>query len=153
LSELDLIKQINNLQKQVDGLIRPEVGRWVDWTPTVTQNGARTFTTTYAYYTTHGKTVHVIAKLVITDAGTAGNVISVGSLPVAILNAAGDGLDTVGKFTYLDGGTFYVGNAYGATTTSVSFVVHNATSGLGISPSFAVANGDAIGINLKYRST
>lgn len=125
-----------------------EVGPWTDYTPTVTQNGTRTITIAQAQYVQIGRFVHCWGFLTVTDAGTAGNAISV-TLPVA----ASSGNPPFGLGVVNDGGVFYqcqvdlVGGIMQFTQLTATNQIY-----MGVSPSFALANGDQISWNVSYRA-
>lgn len=141
--ENELVRQISNLQKQVDGLIKPEVSRWMDWTPTITQSVNVTFNTTFCRYCIDGDTIHLRAELAVTSAGTGGNVIIIGGIPAAIAPVNATGI--FGVFQVLDSGTsFYVGAAQFQSASTFRGTSHNGGAIGSVGPNFALANGDAI---------
>ena len=148
----DLIRQVNRLQQQVDGLIKPEVGRWIDWTPTVKQSGAVTVTITEAKYNVTQSDVRIYCRLTVTGSGTAANQIRVSGFPAAIRPVPGPAPWPLGVGIVLDTGT---GNYYGtpivATATEIA-IVYSITGGIiGVSPNFALANGDFIYLNMYWK--
>lgn len=151
-ASIDLIRQVNRLQQQLDGLIKPEVSRWSAWTPTFTQSVAVTATINYARYTVIGWTVHLVGNITFTSGGTAGNNIIMGGLPVNNANVFGaDVYNVAGHFFYLDSGTAsYNGHVYGRANNNVAFIDWSTNSFLGISPNFAIANNDRLGFNITY---
>ncbi len=149
MSELDLIKQITKLQRQVDGLIKPEVGRWVDWTPTVTQGVAVTVTIGYAKYVVIDNAVFMRVALNITSAGTAGSVIQVGGVPTAV-QPGFIGSD-IGEGRVFDAGTaHYVGALVAVGASDFRIMAHAQGNYIGAAPSFALASGDAIYFTAFY---
>lgn len=121
------------------------------YVPTVAQNGARTITITDARWTQSGKLVHCWGFVTVTNAGTAGQPISV-SLPVtAKTNGVIAGVGWV-----VDSGTA----AYGGLARILSgagtiqfIATHLTTTGtVGVAPSFALANGDQIFWNITYEA-
>lgn len=128
-----------------------EMGIWTDWIPTVTQGVSVTKTTTEAKYAVIGKTCHLYAKIAITGAGTAGQIITIGGIPTAAQITASVG-STIGIGKVLDSATAnYVGEIENTSTSTLVIVPHGLTSGVGITPSFALASGDAIGFSATYR--
>ena len=147
----DLITQVDRLQRQVDALKRPEVGRWKSWTPTVTQGVAVTVTVDYARYFSLGKLVFLLAHLTVTSAGTGGTVITIGGLPLTNINSTGNS-KTSGTFGLRDASipTNYTGSVHGGATTLAMRTDNTAGSGIGQIPNLALASGDTIGFTLAY---
>lgn len=148
-----LIAQIDSNSLVVyNGAAWTDYGRWGAWdtfTPTITQSGSVTFNTSVARYCRIGTLVHVRCVLAVTGAGTNGQSIIVGNLPVA----AGDVEYIGGSFEILDAGTgYYVGTVRGNSTTSVFFLSHLESGGVGQDPSFQLQNGDEIRFSLTYES-
>jgi len=148
----ELTRRLNLLQRQVDGLIKPEVGRWMDWTPTVTQSVAVTVTVTYARYVVFGDSAIIIARLGVTSAGTGNNVISVAGLPTIAQIANPNTLGVIGTGLVTTGGgtTIYQGALIGFGANELRFFAHNATNYFGVVPNFALANGDVISFQAAY---
>jgi len=121
-----------------------------NWTPAVDQNGARTITVVYAKFRIANKAAQVWMRLVITDAGTAGNVISVSGLPV--VGSVQDNNAVVGTYQYLRSGiVFYNGAAVMVPDgVHLAFYVSGQADKLGVLPSFATANNDVLGIAINY---
>lgn len=145
----DLIRRLTRLERFIDGLIKPEVSRWIDWTPTVTQSGAVTVTVTFARYVVQGNTVQLRASLAVTGTGTIANPVVIGGLPTPLspVNVAG----VVGEIRIFDSGTaFYVGSLEIFTATSFKGFAHLETDAIGVDPSFALANGDNISFQAAY---
>ncbi len=120
---------------------------WVTFAPTVTQSGAVSLTVTFARYIVLANTVIVQARLAITGAGTGNNAIVIAGLPTAILpgntvaseHVVGTGLvNDVGTLFY-QGALVYVG------VNDFRMQAHGVTGVIGITPNFALANGDFIG--------
>lgn len=133
----ELVKQINNLQKQIDGLIKPEVGRWIDWTPTVTQLGAVAVTINSARYKASENLVFVDIFLTVTGAGTGGNAIIIGGQPTAIQATTND---VIGLGAVTDVGVnTYPGAIYVAGATDWRFISTSAVNYIGINPNFGLA--------------
>lgn len=145
----ELVKQINSLQKQVDALVKPEVGRWVDWTPTVTQGVAVTRTINYAKYIVLNDFVFLAAVLTTTSAGTAGSIIQVAGLPVNPAFTADP--FSIGSFLIYDVGTAYYQGSVSVVTNVLYFIAHGLTSGVGTTPNFGLVNGDKITFTIGYK--
>ena len=124
---------------------------WISYTPTITQGSAVAKTVGYAKYRIDGNTCHVQVSVTLTAAGGAGNVIQV-SLPISSSSAVYRNIGSASIYrpavtTYLISAAFFdtVASSYVvfATTTST-------TNFVGGSPSFALANNDAINFNISY---
>lgn len=147
----DLVKRINDLQRQVDNLIKPEVGRWVDWTPTVTQSIAVTATVTYARYELRGNTVNVSVRLDITSAGVIANVIIIGGVPTAISPANVGSMNVIGNGVVWDVSVArYQGSLIAVGVSDWRFQASGNSNYIGITPSFALASGDIISFKATY---
>lgn len=155
----DLIRQVALLQRQVDGLIKPETGRWTDISASVGlyQNGAIAFTVTEAIAYVDNTKAHVVVYLNPTAAGTTNNPIYV-LLPVFLTpTVAAAGLAwPMGNYTYHDfGAAIYHASAnYAGLITGLPAIrgwAHLSGSPIGQTPNFAVAVGDNVGINLTYK--
>jgi hypothetical protein len=148
----ELFRRITQLERRVQELERskPESGRWVDWTPTVTQSGAVTLTITSARYIVQAGVVSLQARLAITGAGTIGNAITVAGIPISIAGASS--LDTLGTAVILDasGPVRYEGAVVMGSATSILFQAHNVANVMGVTPNFALASGDIIGFFAVY---
>lgn len=149
----ELVKQVNSLQKQIDALVKPETGRWLDWTPTLTQGAAITITITYARYIVTEKTVTTMGLLAATSAGTAANVMQIGNIPTIITPKNTGIYAAIGVFLYFDTGS--ATPHYNAILTAQSSTTFRAlgdasTSWFGQSPAITIANGDQIGFLATY---
>lgn len=144
------VAELQRLYERLKGREAIPITNWTTWTPTITQSGSVTFTNTYCRYMVIEKLVHVTGVLAVTSAGTANNVIAVGSLPAAIgLPGAGYPL---GVGLVLNQTTaYYMGAMLSQSATSFAFVVHNdptvAGNYIGANPNFALASGDIIYFN------
>lgn len=147
-----LLKQLATLQQKVDKLIKPEVGRWMDWTPTVTQSGSVTITVNYARYIVTQSMVIGRARVTVTGSGTTNNAIVIGGIPAAVQPAnAGATRDVIGTILILDAGTGnYQGALVATAAGSWNGVGHGLTSVFGVTPNFGLANTDQIGIQFAY---
>lgn len=145
----DLVRRVKYLEQQIDSLVKPEVGRWVDWTPTVDQNGAVTHTATYARCKLDNDEVIIRARLAITGSGSAGTRIEVGGLPYSVASVGG--LNTLGDCVIDDNGTTtYEGGVVTADATTLLFRIDQGGGFIGASPSFGLASGDDISFTIQY---
>ncbi len=150
MSEIDLIRENNRLREIVENLVQPEVGRWVDWAPTVDQNGAVAATVEFARYIALDKTVHITARLAITGAGVANNAIEIQGIPFSQRVGAVGGTVQVLNF----GTATYVGQVAMIGAALIHFR-RDGTLGvsgdvIGINPNFALANNDFIIFSYFY---
>lgn len=138
-------QQIIELQRALGG-----IGEYQNWTPTVTQGVAVSVTVTEAVYSIIGKTCHVQVQLTITSAGTSGQVIFIGGLPIAARPVIYGSEAAVGTGFVTDTGTLlYVGTVRANAATTFIFQDNNTALVVGLG--FALANGDKIGFNATYR--
>ena len=154
MSEVDLIRENNRLREIIENLVEPEVGRWVDWLPTVDQNGAVAAIVTFARYIVISDLVTLTARLDVTGTGTAGNDIFISGIPTAIqpINfspsnvSAGSGIikDNAPVFT------FYPGTVNLAAADDIRIVGWAQTGFVGTTPSFALALADTISFTVSY---
>ena len=122
-----------------------------NFTPTLTQMASITVTVYYARFAMIGKRVSIWTLIGATTAGTAGNALALGALPIAAVVA--DNYHAAGAFTYLDSGTgVHSGNAVvaGSTTALKFWEGGSASDFFGISPAMTVANNDVIGVHADY---
>lgn len=123
------------------------------YTPTLTQSGAVTKTTTRAAYSKIGRQVTVGVNLALTGAGTGNNAILLG-LPEASVAMTAD-IDVLGNGIYFDSGVAtYPLVVRWRSTTTVSFQRTDATptNVFGIDPNFACASGDVLTATLTYEA-
>lgn len=159
MSDLELIKRINDLQRQVDSLIKPEVGRWVDISASVSlyQAAAVAATVNYAKALVENKKATVLVRLTATAAGTIANNIYI-LLPSYLTPVSGiSTTQPLGTAIYNDtGSAHYQGIAvYIALITSLpAIAMYNAstTDGnvIGTNPSIAVASGDIFSFDVTF---
>ena len=126
---------------------------WTAFTPTLTQSGAVTVTVTRARYMLMGKTAVVQIALIVTGSGTAGNDITIGSIPAAIAPLSpGANTCIVGVGMIQDAGTINYGGltAIAPTASTVYFQPYNTSTRIGANPSFALAVNDIISCQLVY---
>lgn len=142
----DLIRQVNRIQIQTDGLVKPETGRWLDWTPTVEQDGNVTVTVNVARYTVKDGLVKLEGEVTMTGSGGSSATITIGNLPVSIKNT---GLRIPhGTFIIENTGTaFSNGNLNGNSSTEFRLFFL-----AGVSPGFTLASGDRIGFQASYEA-
>lgn len=143
----ELVKQINNLQKQVDGLIKPEVGRWIDWTPVITQNVNVTFTKNYARYMSFFNSVILSCEMTVTGAGTAGNNIVISGIPLA---PARTGNFIIGAGCISSGGKNYNVAVIAAGVDNFRFIGYATGSYMGADVNLTLAAGNVISFTTIY---
>jgi hypothetical protein len=125
------------------------IAEWTTYTPTITQSGTVTKTTTYCKYRSFGGTVEIQAFLTITGSGTGGNAILI-SLPFT--SATSTGL-VVGSGLVSDTGTAnYPVLAVINTTTTIKFFRSDQgpAGDVGVDPNFSLANTDVIRFHAVY---
>lgn len=148
----DVIRRLTRLERFIDGLIKPETGRWVDWTPTLAQLGAVTVTVTVARYEAKGDTVTVEVRLDVTSAGTVGNPVVIGGVPSAIAPANVGNLNVIGNGMVYDTGTMaYEGSLVAVGVSDWRFITNGVGNYVGITPNFALASGDVISFRATYK--
>lgn len=142
-NEIALLKREINRLKLMEV---PAVTPWADWTPTITQSGSVTYTSTFSRYSVIQDTVIVRARLAVTSAGTTNNTITIGSIPVA----AADNSGIAGEMVILDNGTaYYIGALFISGTTFLGRA-DGLGAAFGVTPNFALASGDIIDIVAVY---
>lgn len=150
--------RMNNIETAIVSLdasvSSANLGQWIDFTPVLAQGAATpniSKTVNYCRYCKVGRLVTVAMSLSITGPGTSGQEIQIQSLPSAITGASASGM--CGTFVFLDAGsTFYTGAATGVTTNNLRFYVSSNGNPMGVNPTFAIANGDAIQLSLTYEA-
>jgi len=149
----DLIRQVKNLQRRVDQLVKPEVPIWVDWTPTVTQSVSVTVTVIEAKYRTDYDLVHIYCRLTVTGAGTAGNAIIVSGWPSAINPSPAPVPWPLGVGEIQDVGTaVYFGTPRISTaSTALSLQYHSTNNAVGVNPNFGLVANDLINLNMYWK--
>jgi hypothetical protein len=124
---------------------------WESYTPTVSQPGAITFTTSYSKYCQVQKTVVVENFLSITGTGTGGNAIRV-SLPIAATLSGA----CYGSAFFYDASANNCYNLtvlHGAATDVVFFYnLVGASSNFGSAPNIPLGNGDQIRFSIVYEA-
>jgi hypothetical protein len=123
----------------------------VGFTPTLTQGGAVSHTVLDARYRIYGKLCHAMVRLRATGAGTAATLIEIGSWPAVIQPRAAASTIPVGT-VHINrvAGVWVFGSAIFPTTSAVRGVIQNGANWIGADPSFALANGDTVAVNLIY---
>lgn len=126
-----------------------QVGAWTTFTPTITQVSARTTSTnSYAYARVGGKCVEFSGAITITQAGTAGNKITIG-LPVTAAARYVNGTP-IGTGIYNDGSVWRAGLLVIDTSTTAAIQLDNLGNVYGIAPSIATANGHKFQASARY---
>ena len=110
-------------------------------------NSSACTTTTSAIYTVNDQLCTARLLLTATAAGTVGTEVKVP--PSGLPTPAVTGNKAMGEFTYNDGGTYYSGAAT-FDGTDITLRVHNSSTQLGATPSFAVANTDVLSLVITY---
>ncbi len=154
----ELVRRVNDLQRQVDNLIKPEKGRWVEFTPTLYQSAAVASTSLEGAYFVDNFKVNVVAYVTATAAGTIAQDVLI-LVPISSIYAPRMGANfamPVGVFDVLDqNGGFYHGYAIynGIVSGSLSFggMAHLSGTPIGRTPSFALASTDIVAMDLTYR--
>lgn len=127
---------------------------WTSWTPTMTQSGAVTITTTYAKYAIFGRLVVCQGDLTMTSAGTATNPIILASLPSAIAPAlTPSSRVSIGSFRiYRSAATaaYYNGAVVFVSATTWKFQANNVADFVGVTPDYAVANTDTLSFTCAW---
>ncbi len=153
----ELVKRLNDLQRQVDNLIKPELGRWVTIVPSLYQAAAVAATVNYARAFVENKKATVMVRLTATAAGTIANNIYI-LLPATLIPASGiTTTQPLGTAFYLDSGTAHYQGiaAYIADVGGLpAIAIFNATvtdgNVIGVNPSIAVASGDVFSFDVTF---
>lgn len=147
---LDHEQRLRSLEKRFADLeTRNRSPRWGTWTPTMTQGVALTVSVLYARYSVIGKTLIAQARLTVGSAGTAGQGITVGGLPIARTNSYGVNSGIVGTYHYYTGTQYFVGaQVDGAATNIVG--ISDAAGVFGTSPAITAASGHACIVFVVY---
>jgi hypothetical protein len=149
----ELVKQIASLQKQVDGLIKPEVPILSSWTATVTQNVAVGITSQTSYYVVMDSICWVHTYIEVSGAGTAGNAIIIGGQPAVIQPGTFQSIIGEGRINDITV-TDYLGLVFVITATQWALrrdVDAGGGAFVGVTPNFALAAGDIIEYNCLFR--
>lgn len=146
----ELVRQINSLQRKVDGLIKPEVGRWIDWTPTITQGVGVAITINYSrYIVDEANKVTVQARITATGTGTAGSIIQIGGIPAAV-DSKQTGINAViGTVIITDsGGVSYHAALIATSSATWQMLVHNTLNYVGAN--VTITSGASISFHATY---
>jgi hypothetical protein len=148
----ELIRRLTKLERDFEGLIKPEVGGWKDWTPTVTQGVAVAVTVTEAKYKVKEDDVRIYARLAVTGAGTAGQTIVLAGWAAALNPNPGPAGWPMGVAIIIDatGPTNYSAVCR-YSSNNLIFASQTANNFLGANPAFTLANGDAIYANMYWK--
>lgn len=151
----ELIQQVTRLQQRFDSLIKPETGRWMDWTPTITQVGALTLTINSARYKTNDNLVNIMAELTVASGtGTGGNAIVIGGIPTAIqpTGLLGSSTSTIGTCFMFDTSApaAYYGFLVVQSASDWRLRDSNTRGAMGVNPNVALAVGDQITFRGSY---
>ena len=131
------------------------LGRWTDFTPTVTQGAAVTYTQNYGRYAVIGDTVWLACMLTLTGGGTASNLFHVANLPTQGIPIAAGGVTrlVVGTFEYTRPSVInHVGCVYFLDPNTLEFAVENTAAQFGIAPAITVTNGDQFSFSITYEA-
>lgn len=141
---------------ELEAWFRKRIG-WQSFSPTLHQSAAVGATVTDGRYRVDDGLAHVMATLTATAAGTVGNAVYI-ILPAYLAPATGSNSSlSLGIFSIADvgGPLWYTGFAAQHTTVgglpAIGGIAHGLANSIGIAPSFALASGDIISVNLKYR--
>lgn len=148
-----LAQHVNNLQDAIVAIeTQLALAAWSTFTPTLVQGGAVTKTVTWARYKIINKLCHMEIRLAVTGSGSAGNNIIIGNFPAAAtIRNTGSITIPVGIGLAQDAGSaLYVGFASVDSGTSVAIRDSATQQIVGTNPSFALASGDTITLNLTY---
>jgi hypothetical protein len=123
---------------------------WETWTPTLTQTGNVTFTTTVARYMRIQKLVIATFNLAVTGTGTGNSALTI-SLPITA--QATSSVHGSCQVYDVSANTSYGGSFFNGTTTSAWFIGDWAAANVwGVAPNIAIANGDAVRGTLIYEA-
>lgn len=123
------------------------------YTPVITQNGARTTSALVARYVKFGRMVNCSGYAAISNAGTAGNALTV-SLPIPAATTSGIIIGS-GMFYDASADDTYALVVAADTSTTIKFYTSSTTGGtaFGVNPSLAVANTDFLSWEATYEAT
>lgn len=148
-----LLQAVASIKARLDRLEGKSYGgRWVNWTPTVTQGVAVAVTVTEAKYCIIGKIGTAYCKLAVTGAGTSGGGITVSGQPAAMQPALVGDNTVIGTGMVLKSGVAnYVGAVVPISATQWKLLAHAQGDYVGSQPTFALANGDKIAFTATFR--
>lgn len=149
----ELTRQFNLLRQEFDNLVKPEVGRWIDWTPAVIQSGSVAVTVVEAKYRMSWEDIRIYCHLTVTGTGTAANAIIVSGWPSTINPSPGPNTWPVGVGVIVDQGIeIYEGVvSLNINNTQVSLWSPTTNTWVGANPSFALVSGDIIYFNMYWK--
>ncbi len=141
-------------ESDINTYLMGEGGAWTSWTPTVTQSASVTVTVNHARYARYGRTIHAIALVTVTGAGTSSNDILM-SLPVTAAAAYASFALPMGVGHVIDSSASlsYHGPVISFNTTSVRFKAASAGSSTGYLGGTTMTAGLASGDNVMYEIT
>lgn len=146
----DLVRRITQLERWRDTFIQNEVGRWRDWTPTVTQSGSVTVTVNRARYIVIANWVHLHGELTVTGSGTGGNAIIIGGIPIATTGLT-NGTSVIGVAAVEDTGVAYYAAILRLQSTTTFAMIYPSTNNfIGVNPNIALGNTDKISFRGAY---
>ncbi len=129
------------------------LGAAATWTPTITQNGNVTKTVNVANYWKIGRRVFGELHLTCTGAGGSSVAIAV-SMPDTMVYSGSPSIALGSGGVYdATAGVFFSGFVVALSSTTLGIWVHNATTVMGASPTFTLANTDQITMMFDYYST
>jgi hypothetical protein len=121
---------------------------WVGFTPTLVQGGGVSISVAWAQYLLLGRIAHVRIGLTCStgSVGTAGNNLTIASLPAAVAPTLVHGFQPCGTFVFSDtsASTLYQGSVVPLSTTVLALVTNNTTGYLGANPSLGAALNDQL---------
>ena len=124
---------------------------WITFVPVVTQSGVVAHTANIARYLVRSTKVNIELKMTITGAGTAANGIIISGVVAAIRPTGSTGKSrVVGTGIIWDGAVPYVGSVIYMGADDFRLFTDGRASEVGITPNFALANNDEIGMNITY---
>ena len=152
----ELVRRVNDLQRQVENLIKPELGRWVTIAPSLYQAADVAKTVNYARAFVENRKATVILKLTATAAGTITN--NIYALLPAIYTPASGATATLplGEGTYVDGavhytcGVFYLAIVGGLPAFGLRVATITDGNVIGVNPNIAVASGDVLSFDVTF---
>jgi hypothetical protein len=126
------------------------IGVWQSYTPVLSQNGVRTATINYAQFCVINKVCFTNVDLTCTTSGSAGHQFTV-SLPLTPVSASI--APTVGSGIFFDesASDMRLVTVLGSNLAGAIFIADDSTtSGVGDTPSIALANNDVISFSVMY---